>query len=109
MSKNGGRSEIVTREQPLVWDVEPDGWTIVGILEGYRRAMALVRIDMTSGHVRNIGELGRIPVTPDPVGGYQNTLRALRVSPDGKRLTLGYLNAQSDIYMSTARDGLRLP
>jgi hypothetical protein len=98
-----GPSEILSREQPLGWDLAPDG-TILAILEGKRRTMRLVRIDMRSGAViEEFPNLGQVPLTPDPVG-YVDTIRSLRVSPDGKRLVLGYLNPRSDIWI---REGLR--
>jgi serine/threonine protein kinase len=101
--QSGGPSEILSREQPLVWDLAPDG-TILAILEGKRRMMRLVRIDRRSGVViEEFPDLGQVPVTPDPLG-YADTIRSLRVSPDGKRLALGYLKARSDIWI---RDGMR--
>ena len=66
--------------------------------------MDVVRIDTRSGLVtQTFPNLGRIPVTPDPMG-YALTIRSLRVSPNGKRLALGYLNPRSDIYIL---EGLR--
>lgn len=102
MSSNGGVSRIVTHEMPLTWDVASDGRTAFAILEGPRRAMRLARIDLTSGDVRVIADLGQIPISLMPIG-YQPTLQALRVSPDGTRLALSRLNARSDIYVREAR------
>jgi hypothetical protein len=102
IDSNGGASRIVTREKPVVWDVASDGRTAFAILEGPRRAMRLVRIDLTSGDVRAIANLGQIPVPPMPIG-YLPTLQGLRVSPDGTRLALSRLNARSDIYIRELR------
>ena len=99
---NGGPSHLVTREQPIVWDVTRDGRTAFAILEGSRRAMRLVRIDLTSGDVRDIAELGRIPLNPMPIG-YLAALQVLRVSPDGTRLALSRMNPRSDIFIREFR------
>ena len=99
MTSSGGRSETLTARKPLAWDVARDGRMAYGIFEGPHRSMQLTRIDLTSGSTEIIADLGRLPATPDPIG-YRQTLRALRVSPDGTRLVLGYLNPRSDIYVS---------
>ena len=106
ISSTGGESRILTRDVPVVWDVARDGRTAFGILEGPHRAMRLVRIDLTSGDVRDVAHLGRFPVAPMPIG-YLPTLQGLRISPDGTRLALSRLNARSDIYIREARRPVR--
>jgi dipeptidyl aminopeptidase/acylaminoacyl peptidase len=101
--ETGGSPTTLSSLQPLVWDPEPGG-TILAILKGEGAAMVLVRIDMRSGAViKRFPDLGRVPLTPDPLG-YARTIRSLRVSPDGKRVALAYLNPRSDIWIL---EGLR--
>jgi eukaryotic-like serine/threonine-protein kinase len=101
---DGGTPLLITQEQPRVWDLAPDGRAIHAIREGHRRAIELVRIDLASGNVQHVARLGRTRLSPDPRQ-YAETLRGLRVSPDGKRLVVGYLNATADIWILEGFDG----
>lgn len=95
---DGGASRLIVREQPMLWDVSPDGRLIYAILERDKRMMDLVTIDMVTGAVRTLQSLGRRPLTPDHAG-YWDTVRALRVSPDGTRLMYARLNPTADIWI----------
>jgi eukaryotic-like serine/threonine-protein kinase len=98
MPVDGGPSRLIVREQPMLWDVSPDGRMIYAILERDKRMMDLVTIDMATGALRTLQSLGRRPLTPDHAG-YYDTVRALRVSPDGKRLMYARLNPTADIWI----------
>ena len=102
MNDVGGDSVLLTRLQPLVWDVAGDG-TIVGILEGKRRAMKVVRISGATGALlQEYQAVGQFPVPLNPA--YGDPVRGLRVSPDGTRLVMGYTQPRADIWI---REGLR--
>lgn len=94
----GGPSRLIVGEQPMLWDVSPDGRLIYAILERDQRMMDLVTFDMMTGAERTLQSLGRKPLTPDHAG-YVDTVRALRVSPDGKRLMYARLNPTADIWI----------
>jgi hypothetical protein len=95
---DGGTSRLIATEQPMLWDLSPDGRVIYAILERERRMMDLVTIDRVTGAQRTLQSLGRRPLTPDH-GGYWDTVRALRVSPDGTRLMYARLNPTADIWI----------
>jgi hypothetical protein len=97
MTDDGSHSELVTRLQPRVWDVARDG-TIVGILEGEHRAMKVVRISATGALLKQYPVVRQFPVTLEPLA-YGETVRALRVSPDGTRLLMDYMNPQADVWI----------
>jgi len=97
-STDGAPARQVSPERPLVWDLSPDGRVVYAILERERRAIDLVTIDISTGDVRTLMPLGRKPLTPD-YNGYRDTLRAMRVSPDGTRLLYAYLNPSADIWI----------
>jgi hypothetical protein len=94
----GGAPRLVSREQPLLWDLSADGRVIYAILERDRRNLDLVTIDVATGAVRALRPLGRKPVTPD-YNGYSDTVRAMRLSPDGTRLMYAVLNPDADIWI----------
>jgi hypothetical protein len=60
--------------------------------------MELITIEPQSGQARPVMDLGRRPVSPEPVG-YADTIRSLAISPDGKRAVFGYLQPDSHIWM----------
>ncbi|HSG00465.1 MAG TPA: protein kinase [Vicinamibacterales bacterium] len=95
---DGGVSEYVSRARPVVWDLAPDGQAVYAVVEREQRAIDLVSIDVATGATRPVRTLGRAPITPD-YSGYPDTLRAMRVSPDGTRLMYAYLNPESDIWI----------
>lgn len=102
-----GSARLVSRERPILWDLSRDGRTIYAILERARRSMDLVTIDVATGAVTTLRSLGRKPLTPDYVR-YWDTVRALRLSPDGTRLMYAHLNPTSDIWILD-RFGSRVP
>ncbi len=94
----GTSARVVGGEELLVWDWSPDGALIYAIREGSGRRMDLIAIDAKSGAVRVVADLGRKPVTPEPIG-YRDPIRSLAVSPDGKRAVYAYLQPDSQIWM----------
>jgi dipeptidyl aminopeptidase/acylaminoacyl peptidase len=96
--EDGGAERLVTGERPMLWDLSRDGRTIYAIVERERRAMELVTIDMATGAIRTLQSLGRRPLSPD-YNGYWDTVRALRLSPDGRRLMYAHLNPSADIWI----------
>jgi len=54
-----------------------------------------------SGGTRIVMDLGRIPVSPEPIG-YLDTIRQLAMAPDGTRAVLAYLQPDSQIWMLEA-------
>ena len=81
------------------WDLSPDGESIVGLrVDPVTRALDLATIEVASGAIAVIGNLGKRPVTPD-LFGYRDTLRAFRVSPEGTRGLLSYLQPEADIWI----------
>lgn len=94
----GAQSRVITDEPLLVWDWSADGSQIYAIREGSARRMELITIDRKSGQTRLIAGLGRIPVSPEPIG-YASPIRSLAVSPDGKRAVFAYLQPDSQIWM----------
>jgi hypothetical protein len=95
---DGGVGEYVSRVRPVVWDLAPDGRAVYAVVEREQRAIDLVSIDVATGAARTVRTLGRAPITPD-YSGYPDTLRAMRISPDGTRLMYAYLNPESDIWI----------
>jgi len=95
---DGGPTRLISTERPAVWDLTPDGRQIYAIREGPRRAIDLVAIDVASGEVREMLSLGQAPVSPE-FGGWYDSLRAMRISPDGTRLIYAYLNPEADIWI----------
>jgi len=94
----GGPARLVTREVPVLWDITSDGRLLYAIIERERRAIDLSTIDIATGVVRTLKSLGRRPLSPD-YNGYSDTLRAMRVSPDGARLMYAFLNPNADIWI----------
>lgn len=82
----------------MLWDVSPDGRIVYAVVERERRALELISIDVAGGAVRTLQSLGRKPLTPN-YNGYSDTVRAMRVSPDGTRLMYAYLNPDADIWV----------
>ena len=96
--ETGANSHLVSREDLLGWDWSPEGTLIYAIRERAARHIELITIDPQSGEARPIMDLGRRPVSPEPVG-YVDTIRSLAVSPDGKHAVFGYLQPDSHIWM----------
>ena len=94
----GSTVRVVSSERLLAWDWSPDGSRIYAIREEPARRMVLITIDPQSGQTRPVMDLGRRPVSPEPVG-YNDTIRSLAVSPDGKRAVFGYLQPDSHIWV----------
>lgn len=105
--ENDGSARLVSGERPILWNLSRDGRTIYAILKRARQSMDLVTIDVATGAVTTLRSLGRKPLTPD-YAGYWNTVRALRLSPDGTRLMYAHLNPTSDIWILD-RFGSRIP
>jgi len=92
-------SRLIVPAQPIMsWDVSPDGRLVYAIVERNKRMMDLVAIDVATGAQRTLHPLGRRPLTPD-YAGYWDTVRALRVSPDGKRVMYARLNPTADVWI----------
>lgn len=68
VSSDGGRTRLVTHEQPALWDLSPDGRLLYAILERERRAIDLATIDVATGAVRTLRSLGRRPLSPEYFG-----------------------------------------
>jgi eukaryotic-like serine/threonine-protein kinase len=96
-----GAAPRIVSNLPLACDWSPDGASIYAIREGEKRRLELIHIDAKSGAIRLIGDLGRRPVTPEPIG-YHDNIRALAVSPDGKRAVFAYLQPDSQVWMLEA-------
>ncbi|MGQ0735555.1 MAG: protein kinase domain-containing protein [Acidobacteriota bacterium] len=105
VSAEGGPLRLITAERPIIFDLAPDGRSLYAIVERQRRSLELVTIDVASGATTPLAPLGRWPLAPDVVM-YRDTIRALRVSRDGKRLMFAYLNPRADIWIL---DGLTVP
>jgi dipeptidyl aminopeptidase/acylaminoacyl peptidase len=97
VSADGGPSRLISKEKPLLWDLAPGGRVVHAIIEGDRRAIELASIDLSTGKVTTRRPLGRRPLWP--ALGYAETLRALRVSPDGTRLMYAILKPEADIWI----------
>ncbi len=95
---DGGAARLVSDAKPAVWDVSADGRLIYAIIEGQRRAIDLHVIDIESGETRRLTSLGRAPLTPE-FNGWYDSLRAMRLSPDGRQLMYAYLNPEADIWI----------
>jgi Tol biopolymer transport system component len=98
VSAAGGAARTLLAPAPILWDSAPDGRVLYAIFEGQRRAIELATIDVATGAVHTVRSLGRRPLTPDYVG-YTDTLRAMRVSPDGTHLMYAFLNPEADIWI----------
>jgi Tol biopolymer transport system component len=98
LAAEGTASRLVTPEQVLVWDLSPDGRVIYAIVEREQRMMDLVTIVRATGALRTLQSLGRRPLTPDQAR-FSNTVRGLRVSPDGTRLLYSRLKPIADIWI----------
>ena len=94
----GGAARTLLAPAPILWDSAPDGRVLYAIFEGQRRSIELATIDVATGVVHTVRSLGRRPLTPDYVG-YTDTLRAMRVSPDGTHLMYAFLNPEADIWI----------
>jgi serine/threonine protein kinase len=105
VSSNGGPVRVVTRAMPVLWDAAPDGKTLYAMLEREHRMIDLVSIDIATGVDHTIRSMGRRPLTPDYFS-YVDTLRAMRVSPDGTHLMYAFLNPDADIWIM---DGIAPP
>jgi Tol biopolymer transport system component len=108
LAVDGGTPRLISRERPMVWDVSPHGRLIYAILERDARMMDLVTIEIATGALHTLQSLGRRPLTPDQ-SGYWDTVRALRVSPDGKRLMYARLNPTADIWILEGVGGRTSP
>src|SRR5262249_5656518 len=95
---SGVSARVILKEAPLAWDWSPDGSLIYAIREVGARRLELITIDPKNGQSKAVADLGRKPVSPEPTG-YPNTIRALYVSPDGKRAVFAYLQPDSHVWM----------
>jgi len=100
---DGGTARHISDVLPALWDLSPDGRRILAIFQGDRRDIELKSIEVATGELQHILSLGKAPVTPD-FNGWYDTLRALRISPDGTRLMYSYLNPQADIWILDGLD-----
>lgn len=96
--ETGTSARVVYKEALIAWDWSPDGSLIYAIREAQARHMELITIEPKSGQVRVVMDLGRIPVSPEPIG-YPGTIRALAVAPDGKHAVFAYLQPDAHIWM----------
>ena len=95
---SGVTSRLVWTERLLQWDWSVDGSAIYAIREADGRRLELVVIDPASRGLRVVADLGRMPVTPEPIG-YSDTIRQLAMSPDGRQAVFAYLHPDSQIWM----------
>ncbi|MGH9387251.1 MAG: protein kinase domain-containing protein [Vicinamibacterales bacterium] len=99
VTDESGQTVSVIHTSPLeLWDWSPDGSEVFAMRQGANRKLELIAIATASKDVRVIGEVGRMPVTPEPFG-YQNSIRQLAASPDGRSVIFSYLQPDSQIWM----------
>ena len=94
----GTNARVVSTEPLLAWDWSPNGSAIYAIREATGRHIEMITIDPKSAQAKPVMDMGREPVSPEPVG-YADTIRSLAVSPDGKRAVFGYLQPDSHIWV----------
>jgi Tol biopolymer transport system component/tRNA A-37 threonylcarbamoyl transferase component Bud32 len=94
----GTSVHVVDREPLLAWDWSPDGTVVYAIRDVPVRHIELIAIDLKSGKARRLMDLGRKPVSPEPIS-YPGTIGSLAISPDGKRAVFAYLQPDSHIWM----------
>jgi Tol biopolymer transport system component len=99
VTDDSGQTASVIHSSPLeLWDWSADGSEILALRQGAGRKLELIAIAPSTKNVRLIAGAGRMPVTPEPAG-YQNTIRQLATSPDGRSVIFSYLQPDSQIWM----------
>jgi Tol biopolymer transport system component len=104
VTDDAGENTSVIYASPVeLWDWSADGAEVLAIRQGANRTLELVAIAPADKRVRLIADVGRMPVTPEPFG-YQNPIRQLATSPDGRSLIFSYLQPDSQIWMMEERN-----
>ncbi|MBA3297792.1 MAG: PD40 domain-containing protein [Acidobacteria bacterium] len=98
INEDGTQPHVLSAEPLLVYDWAPDGSRVYAIRETGQRQLELVTIDSHTGQFQHVAELGPMTVSPEPIGN-ADTVRSLRISPDGTRAAFAYLHPHSDIWM----------
>lgn len=98
MNGDGAEPHVISSERLLTYDWSPDGALVFAIRESDQRQLDLITIDPKTRLIQVVAALGRAAVSPEPTG-YPTTIRALAISPDGKRAAFAYLHPESDIWM----------
>lgn len=98
INEDGSQPHLLSAEPLLVYDWAPDGSRVYAIRETGQRQLELVTIDSHTGQFQHVAELGPATVSPEPIGN-PDTVRSLRISPDGRRAAFAYLHPHSDIWM----------
>ncbi|HXG69553.1 MAG TPA: protein kinase [Gemmatimonadaceae bacterium] len=98
INEDGTEPRVLSTERLLSYDWAPDGSRIFAIRETDQRRLELVTLDPKDSQIQQLAELGPATVSPEPIG-HRDTVRSLRISPDGKRAAFAYLHPHSDIWM----------
>ena len=98
MNDDGTEPRVISSERLLTYDWAPDGARVFATRESDQRQLDLITINPKTRLVQVVAALGLAAVSPEPTG-YPSTIRALAISPDGKRAAFAFLHPESDIWM----------